>query len=579
MTSTLGTVKIAYNSHVQTIYLPQAALHNGISQKEHKMKNAMSINQGISESYTKRSCIPDEPEWAKGNPYLKILAPRFFSSTSNNQWADLPKRVGRLFLAAEEKYSSHDVALSKAEYIEHLIYEGAFLPNSPVMMNSEHDNNVNLFACHVLSSPKTASDLAIAGEIHNGCGGIGYDFSNLIDPISATYSIEKETELLNPLRKRKAHSAVTLHYKHPRIIDFITMGKELIITHTNIELDNAFFTEIKNKDHTALFLWDTLCNSIYYSGRPSISFGTEKSKRSTSKLINNVCGESLLRENESSLIGSLNLTKFVKSGSFNFTQFQEAAKLGLLCLDNLHDMQCHASTAIKNNCLESRKIGIGVMGYSDALLLLNLRYGSPESLIFVDRLMTLLKLTLTDESEKLGMARGFCNSALLPPGVNRRRNASLMAIPANGTLSLLANVSGGIEPIFSYLIKQNVQGTVVYQLQPTFAKILNANKIDCNIVFNKLMAGGSIQSIKEIPTNLKKILIEANNLTTEEHIKTQAKFQSYIDGGISKTINLPGHATINDIKNAILMAKETLCVGVSLYRNGSLQDQPTQAVN
>lgn len=357
------------------------------------------------------------------------------------------------------------------------------------------------------------------------------------------------------------------------------MGKDLTITHTNIELDDDFFTGIKHNDPTTLFLWDTLCSSIFYSGRPSISFGTEKSTRSNSKLINNVCGESLLRENESSLIGSINLTKFIENGNFNFDQFQEAAKLGLLCLDNLHDIQCHASINIKNNCLESRKIGIGVMGYSDALLLLGIRYGSPESLIFVDKLMALLKLTLTNESEKLGMERGFCNSALLTSGTIRRRNASLMAIPANGTLSLLANVSGGIEPIFSYLIKQYVQGTIVYQLQPTLAKILKLNNIDCNIIFNKLMAGSHINSIKEIPDNLKKILIEANNLTTEEHIKTQATFQKYIDGGISKTINLPSHATINDIKNAIFMAKETHCVGVSLYRNGSLQDQPTQTVN
>ena len=175
------------------------------------MRNNASINQVTSESHTKGAYIQDEPDWVQSNPYLKILAPRFFSGTSN-QWADLPKRVRRLFLVAEEKYSTNDAALSKAASIEQLIYKGAFLPNSPVMMNSEHNNNVNLFACHVLSPPQTASDLAIAEKIHNGCGGIGYDFSNLIDPICATYSIEKETEILNPLRKRKAHSAITLHY-------------------------------------------------------------------------------------------------------------------------------------------------------------------------------------------------------------------------------------------------------------------------------------------------------------------------------------------------------------------------------
>lgn len=520
-----------------------------------------------------------EPEWVDNNPYLRILAPRFFSDASNSQWLNLPKRVSDLFLAAETKYSDHSVALLRAKSIERLIHKGAFLPNSPVMMNSENGGNVNLFACHVLSPPTTSKDFGIAEIIHNGCGGIGYDFSDLVDPISATYAIEKETELLNPRRKRKAHSAVTLSYRHPRIADFIAMGKHLVITHTNVELDDAFFESVKDRDSSALSLWRTLCNSIFHTGRPSISFGAEKSKRSDSKLINNVCGESLLRENESSLIGSLNLTKFVENGEFNFASFQEAARLGLLCLDNLHDMQHHASTVIENNCLESRKIGIGVMGYSDALLLLNLRYGSPESLVFVDDLMSLLQSTLTSESEKLGAERGFCNSELLPSEVGRRRNASLMAIPANGTLSLLANVSGGIEPIFSYLTRQNVQGVVVCQLQPTFAKILAANNIDCKLVFSKLMAGENIQSIEEIAPPLREILVEANGLTTEDHIATQARFQRYIDGGISKTINLPSHATVSEIETAIFMAKETFCVGVSLYRNGSLQDQPTQAVS
>lgn len=521
----------------------------------------------------------DAPEWSINNPYLNILAPRFFSDTKNSQWLDLPKRVGKLFLNAEIKYSDYDVALAKAKEIVGIVSQGSFLPNSPVMMNSEHDNDVNLFACHVLSPPANITDFNVAEQIHNGCGGIGYDFSEMEDPVSATYTIERVTENLNPNRKRKAHSAVTLSYKHPKIIDFISMGKNLTITHTNVEFDNDFFTSIFNDNINSIDLWDTLCKSIYHTGRPSLSFSAEKNKRSSSKLINNVCGESLLRENESSLIGSLNLTKFVIDGDFDFITFQKVARLGLNCLDNLHDIQDHASATVKANCLESRKVGIGVMGYSDALLMLNLRYGSRESLIFVEKLMSLLSSALIDESERLGKERGFCNTALLNSGVTPRRNASLMAIPANGTLSLIANVSGGIEPIFAYLTKQNIQGTTVHQLQPTFKKLLNAKNVDAKLIFNELMAGKKIEFIEGINHDMKNILIDANSLTTEEHILTQATFQRFIDGGISKTINLPNSATVDDIKEAIILAKDKLCVGVSLYRNGSLQGQPTQMVS
>lgn len=520
-----------------------------------------------------------DPAWSINNPYLNILSPRFFSDSSLRNWSDLPMRVGRLFLRAEIKYSEYNVALDRAKEIIQIIHEGAFFPNSPVMMNSESESSVNLFACHVLAPPVNIDDFSIAKHIHDGCGGIGYDFSKINDPVSATLTIEKQTELLNPTRKRKAHSAVTLHYKHSEIINFIKNSSNLTITHINVELDDDFFNLLTNNDCNSVELWNILCNSIHETGRPSISFESEKAKRSRTKLINNVCGESLLRENESSLIGSINLTKFITNAIFDFDKFQTVARLGLLCLDNLHDIQDHASPIVQKNCLESRKVGIGVMGYSDALLLMGIRYGSIESLHFIEKLMSLLKSTLIHESEHLGRERGFCNPDLISNESPLRRNASLMAIPANGTLSLIANVSGGIEPIFTYLIKQKIQDTVFYQLQPTFKNLLAKNNIDIDFVFNELMSGKSVQSIDGINSAVKATLVTANQLTTEEHILTQAKFQGFIDGGISKTINLPKSATVNDIKNAILFAKQKFCVGVSLYRNGSLQNQPTQSVN
>jgi len=524
------------------------------------------------------SSFEEKPDWVLENPYLDILAPRFFANSRTPDWSELPQRVGRLFLRAEQRYSSYEVAESRAKEIIRLVSEGSFLPNSPVMMNSEFEQGANLFACHVLSPPSDASDLDTAKTIHDGCGGIGYDFSRIADPVSATLSIERETKLLNPNRKRKAHSAVTLDWTHAEILEFVQAASQLEITHVNVELDDKFFEGLLNGDSKALLLWDTISKSIYETGRPSLSFSGAKEKRSSDKLINNVCGESLLRENESSLIGSLNLTKFVRDKKFDFERFREVARLGLRLLDNLHDIQDHASAIVRERCLESRKVGVGVMGYSDALLMLNLRYGSDESLEFVEKLMSTLKATLLDESERLGNERGFCNLKLLGDDSSPRRNVSLMAIPANGTLSLIANVSGGIEPVFTYLTRQTVQGVVVEQLQPTFKYLLGEHGIDSSLVFDELASGASLSSLNKIDERLKEVLIVANELTTEEHIFTQAKFQHFIDGGISKTINLPSEATVDDIKSAIMLSKEYGCVGVSLYRNQSVENQPTQAV-
>lgn len=543
---------------------------------DYLMATMVSESQTHAMNNTSISC--GTPLWAIDNPYLSILAPRFFSGPASQNWSDLPKRVGRLFLEAEKKYSPDHIALQSANAVADLVREGAFIPNSPVMMNSESEGRHNLFACHVLAPPEDPSDCSIARQIHDGCGGIGYDFTKMNDPVSATRGIELQTARLNLNRKRKAHSAVTLQYDHHEILKFIDLSPELTITHTNVEVDDVFFASVLKNDSAALMLWDKICTSIYHTGRPALSFKSEKAKRSSTPLINNVCGESLLRENESALIGSLNLTRFVVNGEFDFVRFSAAARVGLHCLDNLHDIQDHASETIRIRCHESRKVGVGVMGFADALLLMGLRYGSSESLIFVEKLMYKLRTTLINESEKMGEMRGACNTDLLVKNVNPRRNASLMAIPANGTLSLLANVTGGIEPMFSLLTKQKVDGTDVYQLQPTFKRLLEEKCVDSQRVFNQLMAGKKIHEIKECPSCERNNLVTANELSAREHIQVQATFQKYVDGGISKTINLPESSSIDDIKTAILFAWKSGCVGLSLYRNGSLQDQPTQSV-
>jgi ribonucleoside-diphosphate reductase alpha chain len=571
-----GTVKL----HQPTMPLQNAAmahtqLYRGFRYLNTGTLKMSELNTPVNKTNT-IDLSQSTPNWSVNNPYLEILAPRFFSADRVVDWSDLPKRVSRLFLKAEKNYLDSHVAEARARQIGEIVNDGLFLPNSPVMMNSEGETGVNLFACHVLSPPVSIDDLDIAKQIHDGCGGIGYDFSNIDDPVSATLTIERQTELLNPGRKRKAHSAVTLSYTHPKILEFIEISPNLTITHTNVEFDDAFFHKLVDQDPASLILWGKLCKSIYDTGRPSLSFSAEKARRSPSKLINNVCGESLLRENESSLIGSLNLSRFVVNGTFRFDEFERAARLGLRCLDNLHDIQDHASPVVKARCLESRKVGVGVMGYADALLLLNIRYGSKESFDFIDTLMSLLRSTLVSESEILGKERGFCNQELLASGTRARRNASLMAVPANGTLSLVANVSGGIEPIFAHLTRQKVQDTVVHQLQPTFRRLLEYKKLDARAIFDELMSGKEIGSISAVDDNMKNVLVIANDLSSEEHILTQARFQKYIDGGISKTINFPNSATISDIKDAILLARANSCVGISIYRNGSLDNQPTQ---
>lgn len=530
---------------------------------------------------TNQPALQVQPAWAVNNPYLGILAPRFFADVNACDWSDLPRRVVRMFETVEMQYSSEAEAKALGMKLHALLHDGAFLPNSPVMMNSEHENSANLFACHVLAPPLNTSAMKVAGKIHDGCGGIGYDLTSVDDPVAMTMFIEQQTAILNPTRKRKAHSAVTLHADHPMVSSFIGMSSSLEITHTNVELDGEFFAALHRTDTKATATWDAVCSSIYSTGRPAIAFGEHKSLRSPNgeRLILNVCGESLLRENESSLIGSLNASRFIHAGVFDENRFQEAVSLAVRCLDNLHDIQNHASEEVAERCKESRKIGLSVMGYADALLLMGKRYGTEQALEFASRVMALMKSAARSTSELLATNRGSCSPKLLHPGEPLRRNASLMAIAANGTLSLMANVSGGIEPVFSYVLRQTVENRVIHQLQPTLRRLLIGHDLSAAVIdeiTNQLINGDAPCEIALIPAAIRETMIRAHDLTPSDHIRTQATFQSFIDGGISKTINLPSSSTLDDIAKAILNARASGCVGVSLYRDGSISGQPTQ---
>jgi len=275
----------------------------------------------------------------------------------------------------------------------------------------------------------------------------------------------------------------------------------------------------------------------------------------------------------------MNASRFISHGVFDEPRFVEAIGLAVRCLDNLHDIQDHASPEVAARCIESRKIGLSVMGFADALLLMGIRYATQEALDFAARIMTLVKATARSTSEALAQTRGSCSPTLLRPGEPLRRNASLMAIAANGTLSLLANVTGGIEPLFSYVIRQTVEGRIIDQMQPTLRRLLAEQGLsdgDIAAITTELVQGTVPADILLIPATIRHSMVRAHDLDPGDHIRTQALFQSYIDGGISKTINLPSSSTVHDIADAILSARASGCVGVSLYRDGSIIGQPSQ---
>jgi ribonucleoside-diphosphate reductase alpha chain len=529
--------------------------------------------------------ILSQPVWAHNNPWLRALEPRFFTTGKSPNWSELPARIGRLCLLAEDPYAGRSAAEEFRWAVEEMIHAGLFFPNSPAMMNTEDEQPANLFACHALHCPGSDVDFSLAQSIFDGLGGVGFDLNEAKDPISIVQRLENETLLANTRRKRTGLSSATLRITHPAIVPFIRLSGTVITINLNVQCSRRFMEAVNAGSKLEVALWKVLCESIHRTGQPGLVFEDTKhrletSPHGTNSLILNVCGEQPLRADESAIVGSLVLPRFIVTNDsercLDTDLLAHCTRLAVRCLDDLHDTQVHANANMARKTLAGRKIGLGVMGYADALHLARIRYGSPESLDFAKNVMETIKRVALDESERLGRERGTCAPSLQSP-LNQdtpRRNAALLAIAGTGSLSLLANVSGGIEPVFAALLTRKIRGHKVRQLDPVLESILLEQGADIGTATNYLQMGGNVRNIPDIPPDAIDFFKTAGEIPALQHIAVQGVFQKFLDGGVSKTVNLPATTSEEEIGHYVRIAWKEGCLGITLYRDGSRDGQP-----
>jgi ribonucleoside-diphosphate reductase alpha chain len=487
------------------------------------------------------------------------------------------------------------------------IYNLRFLPNSPTLMNAG-TNVGQLSACFVLpiedNMDSIFTTLKNTALIHKTGGGTGFDFSKLRPKgsmVSSTHGVASGVisfmsifdaatgEIKQGGRRRGANMGV-LSIRHPEIKEFITVKSDLNkLNNFNISvmIPDAFIKAVKEKKSWSLVdpntgkiveevdaneLFNMIAEQAWKTGEPGVLFYDTINNYAPASIrpitATNPCGELPLPPYGSCNLGSINVSKFINKDKtdFDYENLRHTVEIAVDFLDCVIDANKYPLPQIEEVTKKHRMIGLGIMGFADALIQLGIPYDSTEALEKAHELMYAITSYANNESSILGHSHGCI--------YKNKRNTTLTCIAPTGTLSMIANCSSGIEPLFALSYTKNVMDgkSFTYINEYLLAKLKELN-LDKAKIINEIKRTGSIQHIKEIPGDIKRIFVTALDIYYTEHIKMQATFQTLVDSSISKTINFRNNMTIKDVKNAILMAHEWGCKGITVYRDGSRLNQ------
>jgi ribonucleoside-diphosphate reductase alpha chain len=527
---------------------------------------------------------------------LKILKARYFMRNEDGEFldrkpSDLFTRVAR-FIASAEKTKKDADAWSKKFFDAMMARD--FLPNSPTLTGAGRD--MCLSACFVLpiedSLDQIFETVKDAALVHKEGGGTGFDFSRLrpkgsfvkrtqgiaSGPVSFLRVIDSATEAVKQGGTRRGANMGILRVDHPDIEEFIRMkidSKSVNNFNISVAATDVFMDAVKADGSYDIYdpyhkrvvgqkkarqVFELILESAWAVGDPGLIFIDRINARNPTKGLGpiratNPCGEQPLHEFESCNLGSINLGRYFSPGKkdgFDWDRFAETVRLAVRFLDNVIEVNKYPLPQIEALTRANRRIGLGVMGWADLLIMMKIKYDSEPATKLAEKIMAFLRKEATAASAALAAERGnFPNIGKSVYKGKKMRNATVLTIAPTGTISRIAGCSSAIEPLFAFEFTSKIIDREIKDVHPLYAQWKAAHP----------------------NAPLPDYFRTAHEISPEWHVKTQAAFQKHVDNSVSKTINFPNSATVEDVAKAYSLAYGLNTKGITIYRDGSRAEQ------
>ena len=547
---------------------------------------------------------------------MTVLAKRYLKRDSNGKPTETPidmfRRVAQTIDAAEPKLKGKKNSFEDDYY--QMMTKLDFLPNSPTLMNAGRELG-QLSACFVLPIDDSMESIFEAIKntalIHKSGGGTGFSFTRIrpandevrstsgvsSGPLSFMRVFDAATETIKQGGTRRGANMGILRIDHPDIMDFIMAKRDqTVLTNFNLSvgLTEAFMEAVeKGQDYdivnprtdkvvkqlNATKVFNQIVDMAWTNGEPGIIFLDRLNRDNPTPHIGeiestNPCGEQPLLPFESCNLGSLNLANMVIDGDVNWAKLEDTVKLSTRFLDNVIEANKYPLPEISEMTRANRKIGLGVMGWADMLILLGIPYNSKEAIALGEKVMKFINDKAHEMSIELAAERGefpnFKGSLYDKPGLEPIRNATCTTIAPTGTISIIANCSSGVEPLFAVsYVRQVLDNNKLVEVHPLFEKMAKERGFYSKALMQEIAEKGTVQEMDAVPEDIRRIFVTSHDISPEDHVLMQAAFQRHTDNAVSKTVNFCSNATRDDVSTVYRLAYKQGCKGATIYRDGS----------
>jgi len=553
---------------------------------------------------------------------ITVLEKRYLKKNDSGEPLEKPidmfRRVAMNIAEADKNYDKDADTLKAAKTFYEQMVTLKFLPNSPTLMNAGRELQ-QLAACFVLPVEDSLEGIFESVKntalIHKSGGGTGFSFSRLrpkddvvkttkgvsSGPVSFMTVFDSATETIKQGGTRRGANMGILRIDHPDVMDFIYAKEDkskLTNFNLSVGITEAFMKAVVEETDYDLInpktgkkagtlnakeVFDEMVQLAWEGGDPGIVFldriNAENPTPKEGEIEStNPCGEQPLLPYESCNLGSINLGKFVKDGEIDWKELEKTIEIGVHFLDNVIDMNKYPIPEIDRQTKRNRKIGLGLMGWADMLAMLAIPYNTEEACELGEKVMKFIRDKGREKSAELAKVRGnfptFEESIYPAMGFKNMRNATITTIAPTGTISIIGSCSGGIEPYFAIAFYRHVMdNNKLVEVSPVFKEVAEKEGFLSDELLNKVAETGNVHDLDLVPEKWQGAFVTSHEITPFWHTRMQAAFQKYTDNAVSKTVNFPNEATVDDVRKTYLLSYNLGCKGTTIYRDGSRDGQ------